>query len=192
VLYGLLAALVVLYPRELRWAAVALPWHLAGGFPPQEEQLLASEAVDLIRSGQDLARARDLLAGSLAIDPNSRSRFFLGEALFLREGDLEAALVEYRRYLKVDRSDLPTVLRIAEILERQGRNAERRSLLERSLSRFRAEGERHRPRPDPGVAPRFNRKAEELHRRYVEGAETLSAQLARAPAGAPDAARSEP
>ena len=191
-LYGLLAVLLALHAREIRWAAHALPRHLAGGFPPQQEQLLTQEAVELIRSGWEVARARQLLARSLEIDPTSRSRFFLGEALFLREGDLDAALIEYRRYLELDPSDLPSILRVAKILERQGRLQERRSLLERSRSHFRAEAALHRPRPDFGVAPRFNRKAEEAHRRYVEGVAMLSERLADGAEGAPDASRPGP
>ena len=176
--YGVLATLLLLYGSELRWAARALPLHLEGLIPAPKEQLLLREGMRLVREGRDIPRAKTLLARSLAIDPYSRSRFFLGEALYRYDADLDAALSEYSRYLEIDPFDLPTYQQISEILRRRGRRAERRALLEGGLAHFNAYVDRYRPQPDRQVAKRFNRRAVQVHERYQTAIRVFSEQLA--------------
>jgi len=62
---------------------------------------------------------------------------------------------------------------------RSRRAGEARHWLSRGRDFFAESAAKYVPRTDPGVAERFNRKAVELHDRYVASAERLAEEMAR-------------
>ena len=168
-LYGLLAVLSVAHRAELRWAAHAFPVFVAGGFPPLLEASLYHEAVQRMRQGGDPNHTRALLERSLAIDPNTKAMIVLAES-YGNSGDSERALEHWERYLELDPLYLHAYLQAAQMYRKEGREEERRRLLERGASHFRAQVGHYRPRPDPTVEAPFNQKASRVydyHRRAI-------------------------
>lgn len=157
----LVGVLALVFGRELRWAAAALPAYLAHGFPPLAERQYAADALRVAQEAQDLEAALTLMEASEAIDPNAFP--YLHAELERRAGRLEAALRHYERATFVDPSDVRGWLRRAELLEELGRRDEARAVLREGLAWFSANLRLFRPAPDPGVDPRYNAKAEQAH-----------------------------
>lgn len=167
-LYLTLVALVFTYRAELVWSASALPALAGGKFPKLIEHTLRSQAKRGVDRTGNPAGARELLKRSLAIDPYSKAAIELAQA-YAREGDHQRALEELRRYLEVDPAYLLAYLRAAEIYRSEGRERERRQLLEQGSEIFRSSGPRYRPRTDETVAERYNQKAVSVYE-YHRGA----------------------
>jgi tetratricopeptide (TPR) repeat protein len=178
VLYGLLALVALAYRADLTWAARALPVYAAGGFPRPLEISLFDRAARRLRAGTDPAGSRALLERSLslAIDPLSPAILGLAESYRL-EGSHERALEELQRYLEIDPSSLFAYLRAAQIYREQGREEERRRMLERGLAYFARYTAEYRPRTDETVERRFNQKAERVYRYYERALRSLRAEL---------------
>ena len=176
--WALVLLLVVLFAGELRWAAGALPAYLGRGFPPLRERLYAAEALRVANEEQDLAAALALMEASEEIDPNAFP--FLHAELERRAGHPEPALELYERANFVDPSDARAWLRRAELLQELGRADEARAVLREGLAWFTRNLRLFRPVPDPGVAPRYNAKAEKTYTELRDAVGRLQAALARA------------
>ncbi|MGI9590633.1 MAG: tetratricopeptide repeat protein [Myxococcota bacterium] len=174
----LVLLLGVLFAGELRWAAGALPAYLGHGFPPLRERQYAAEALRLANEEQDLAAALALMEASAAIDPTAFP--LLHAELERRAGRADAALALYERANFVDPSDARAWLGRAELLQELGRTDEARAVLREGLAWFSRNLRMFRPVPDPGVAPRYNAKAERTYTELRNGVGRLQAALARA------------
>lgn len=176
-LWVVIGFLIVLFHSELRWAARALPRSMRYQVTESRETDLRLDALKLVRSGADPDRAIELLEQSIAIDPNSQAVYLLGEVRRAR-GELDAALVHYNDYLRIDPSFYQAYLRIAGILGQQGRYEEQRQTLERGVTYFERNTERYRPRIDDSVRGLYNDKALGVHGYYREGLAELRRALA--------------
>jgi tetratricopeptide (TPR) repeat protein len=132
----------------------------------------------LIRSGRDLDQARALLLRSSAIDPRSDAVYWMGK-YYLAVGEPERALEKFSSYLEFDPTRVDAYLAASRILQERGRRQEARDLLERGSSYFESRREASEPRPDPGVAMRYNRKALEIHAYHDASIVRLEAELER-------------
>jgi tetratricopeptide (TPR) repeat protein len=177
-LYGVLAALVMLYGPQLRWAARELPAYLRGRIGSPAERRMAVEAGRLLRERRDLERARVLLERSAAIDPTGEAVYWLGE-YHLAVGRRDEALARFVRYIELDPADVRSYLRAAAILELLDRPQEARETLEPGVGHFAADLERFRPRPDPTVAERFNAKAVATYEGHRAALDRLRTELRR-------------
>ena len=173
-LYGVLALVLVVYRVELTWAAREFPFFAAGGFARPLEISLFTRALHNMRARGDAERTRALLERSVAIDPISQASVVLGEH-YLGEGDRDRALELLRRYLEDDPSSLPAYLLAAQIYRGQGREEERRELLEGGVAYFTRYAPKYRPRTDETVERRFNQKAERVYRYYQTALRRLGA-----------------
>lgn len=176
--WALVLVLGVVYGPELRWAARALPLYATGRFPPLRERELAAEALRLADEQGDVEGALALMEASEAIDPNAFP--FLQAELERRAGRTEAALAHYARATAVDPSDTAAWLRRAGLLQEEGRQQEAIDVLSEGLEALTVDLRLYRPRLDPGVAERFNAKAEDAYRERLRGVAALRAALARA------------
>jgi tetratricopeptide (TPR) repeat protein len=171
-LYGVLALVVVVYRADLTWAAREFPAFAAGGFARPLEVSLFAQAIHNMRFGGNPERTRELLERSATIDPISQASVVLGEH-YLREGDRDRALELLRRYLEHDPSSLPAYLLVAQIYREQGREEERRRMLEQGVAYFTRYTPKYRPRTDEAVERRFNQKAERVYRYYQQSLRRL-------------------
>ncbi len=168
------------YWRPLVWAGSALPGYLAGDLGCPEEIALAEEAEDLLARAEGLppVRVRDLLERSLAIDPHSRAGLLLGEYHF-RTGDHVKAATCFQGFLAIDPGEVTCYLRLATILEAQGRSAEAEGILRQGLAWFSRAREDWRPHPDPDAPAAANVQAVRLGRRLAVSHDLLVGELAR-------------
>jgi tetratricopeptide (TPR) repeat protein len=173
--WGVVFLLAVVFAGELRWAAQALPLYLVHEFPPLQERVHAAEALRLANEEQDLAAALVEIAASEAIDPNAFP--FLHAELERRAGQRDAALQHYERANFVDPSDAGAWLRRAELREELGRPDESRQVLREGLAWFAENLLLFEPAPDPGVAPRYNAKAEQTYTDLQRAVTTLRTAL---------------
>ena len=171
-LYGALGLLIGVYHAELGWAARAFPTAFFGGFAPLREITLFNRAAENLEAGGDMVRTRDLLRQSLAIDPNSIAWVVLGESYRI-EGDDEQALEHFQHYLELDPDYLFPYLRLAEIYAEQGRDEERRSILDRGVTHFSQQLARHRPHYDQTVEARYNQRARADYQYYQNALRAL-------------------
>jgi tetratricopeptide (TPR) repeat protein len=178
----------VRFAPQLGWAARELPRYLSGhiGSPPERQWY--RQGRELVRQGRDLPAARELLERAAAIDPTCEAVLGLAE-WDLAAGQVEPALAGFLRYVELDPTAAEAYLGAAASLVRLGRPEEARDLLRRGRQFLHAEGERHVPRTDTGVAARCNAKAIRVYQAFGESAERLRRALARIepndPAGAP-------
>jgi len=174
-LYVVIGCLLVLFWRELRWAADQFPGYLDGTFSDPPERELFQEAQAILDEG-DEERAQALFRESLAIDPLGESAYWVARH-HLEAGRDAQALKGFVEYLEVDPTNFRTYLKIAEIHGRNGRPLDERAILERGVRFFEAGAARHVPRPDPAVGEVYHRKALETQRRFVTGSEQLRFEL---------------
>ncbi|NLI76289.1 MAG: tetratricopeptide repeat protein [Candidatus Riflebacteria bacterium] len=174
--------------RPLAWSARALPGYLAGELDRPEELALADEAEELLAEveGPPPARVRALLERSLSIDPLSRARFLLGEYHF-RAGDPARAAACYQEFLAVDPNEVTPYLRLAAILEAQGRPTEAEAVLRRGIAWFARAREDWRPWPDPSAPAAAKVKAVQVGRGLAVSHDLLTNELARLLARRPSA-----
>jgi len=170
----ILLALSLRYRDALSWAAGELPLYLQGKISSPVERQLYVRARRLIESGEDLSRAREMLERSITIDPNSDAIYWMAE-YHRRQGETEAALDHYRRYLAFDPTRVDAYLHCAELLRSTGETAQARQVLSDGAAYFADEAPRLKPQPDPSVDMRFNQKAIQLSVYYRDAAERLSA-----------------
>ncbi len=188
VLYLVLLVLLVLYWGDLRWAAEELPEYLQGDIGAPVERNLYRQAKKIIRSGDDIERAKPMLERSLAIDPRCEAGFWLAEYYFSRR-EFEEAATRFASYVEIDPTRIDSYRKGAEALENLGRLGEAREMLVAGRDYYRKYQNAFRPRPYDEVRSKFNKKAARVHRYYQRSAEKLTAALAafddRNRAGAP-------
>ncbi len=172
------------FEGKLAWAWAALDAYRNGGSVVPTETALEGQARARLQVGADADEIRPLLEDSIAIDPNGKSVFLLGE-LELREGNSAAALTRYRRYLEIHPTFLPAYLRVAEILAARGDAAGREAVLRQGLARFEAEVEQLTPQPDRSTGANFNDKARAVYFGYLESIARLETALVNEPAATP-------
>lgn len=179
VVYALIAALLVFYGSQLRWALESFPGYMKGRIPSPEERDLYGAASYLLDEG-DLEGARVLLEKSIAIDPNSNAVYWLAE-YYRRSGQEEAAARQFRSFLDFDPTNVDAYLELAQLLRRSGRPEEARKVLEEGLEYYRENGDRYRPHPDEDVGDRYNEKAVDAHEEYQRAASALAQELEQGP-----------
>ena len=172
------AAIVLLlaFTGKLVWAWNALGLYLDGQTTTPIEVQLEAEALSLLQVGGDADEIRELLQQTIAIDPHSRAVHLLGD-LYLREGELERALEQYRRYLEINPSFLPTYFRLVEIYEQRGQTEQRAQVLQRGVDYFSRELELFRPHEDDDVHDVYNDKAAAVYNGYHESLRILTEKL---------------
>jgi tetratricopeptide (TPR) repeat protein len=171
--WALVLALGLAYRGELQWAAERFDaYRRNAGFEPLHEFALRNEALGLLRTGDDLERAGELLERSLAIDPNTDAVALLAEVRLLG-GSPEQAYPLYERYSRIDPGNPMPWLRMAELHRAAERPDEARTVLERGIGELRRLVELWQPRPDPEVDAAANARAEEMHERYRAALERL-------------------
>ena len=175
-IWGAIVALAVAYGPELGWAARSLPRYLDGEIGAPIERTLYREAKRILRSGEDIERARPLLERSLAIDPTCEAGFWLAEYHFAR-GEHEEAAQRFARYIEIDPTRVDAYLKGAEALTELGRADDARRLLEAGLAYFEGSWADFIPKPLPNADRRFNKKALRTHERYERSARELRLAL---------------
>ncbi len=127
--YNLGTALLALGRTE---SAIELLRPLVERDAPNDEA--AFNLAEAYRASGAFAAARDLLQSLVAREPSfPGGQFALGVALDALS-DLEGAEAAYRSAIDQRPDDLPALLNLASVLERLGRVAEARSILERALA----------------------------------------------------------
>lgn len=131
-----------------------------------------------IRDGRELGQAERMLRRAYAIDPTCEAGYWLA-VLHEKNGDVDAAIEQYRRYLEVDATMLDAWTAAIRLEERRGATAPAVELAQRGAVFFEREMQLQRPKFDSTVGERYNRKAREAYAAYRDGARELRATVAR-------------
>lgn len=165
-LLALCGLIALLWWDTLRWSAGELPRLARGEIGAPDERYLYRRARRLIEGGGDLEQARELLERSIAVDPHSNAVYWLAEC-YRAQGKPDAALAEYERFIGFDPTRVEAYLGASGILEARGRDS------------FRSRYERLRPRLDPEVPMKYNRKAISVYAYHEQAIERLTEELLR-------------
>jgi tetratricopeptide (TPR) repeat protein len=179
-LYALIAALGAVYWDTLLWAGREFIGQRLGRISSPRERSMARSAGEMIVLRGPVPEAQALLEESVAVEPASQPVCWLGE-LHFRARRYGLARQQFERCLRLDPLAGLAYRRMAEILVLEKDAAGARRILERGRDLLRGEIPRTLPRPDPGVASKYNDKAEAVHRAQRDSLRMLERELGRRP-----------